>query len=77
VRSEEARIGAMVRVGESGLRSKWRGLTGRIRARWGDPEYLALDVRLEDGSLQLFWHYELEEVPERGESAALGEKLGA
>ena len=77
MRSEEARIGALVRVGESGLRSKWRGLTGRIRARWGDPEYLALDVRLEDGSLQLFWHHELEEVPERGRPAALGEKLGA
>ena len=65
MRSEEARIGALVRVSESGLRSKWRGLTGRIRARWGDPEYVALDVRLEDGSLQLFWHYELEEVPEQ------------
>ena len=77
MRSEEARIGALVRVGESGLRSKWRGLTGRITARWGDPEYLALDVRLEDGRSQLFWHYELEEVPERGEPAALGEKLGA
>jgi hypothetical protein len=76
VRSEEARIGALVRVGESD-RSEWRGLTGRIRARWGAPEYVALDVRLEDGSLQLFWHYELEEVPERGEPAALGEKLGA
>jgi hypothetical protein len=64
VRSEQASIGAKVRVGESGLRSEWRGLTGTIRARWGDPEYLALDVRLEDGRLQLFWHYELEEVPQ-------------
>jgi hypothetical protein len=63
VRSEEARIGARVRVGEAALRSKWRGLTGRIRARWGDPEYVALDVLLEDGHSQLFWHYELEEVP--------------
>jgi hypothetical protein len=64
VRSEEARIGALVRVGESGLRSEWRGLTGRITERWGAPEYVALDVRLEDGRSQLFWHYELEEVPE-------------
>ncbi len=61
MRSEQARIGARVRVGESGLRSEWLGLTGRITARWGDPEYVALDVRLEDGSSQLFWHYELEE----------------
>ncbi len=46
---EQARIGARVRVGESGLRSEWRGLTGRIIGRWGHPEYVALDVRLEDG----------------------------
>jgi hypothetical protein len=63
VRSEQARIGARVRVGEAGLRSEWRGLMGRIRGRWGDPEYVALDVRMEDGRSQLFWHYELEEVP--------------
>ena len=65
MRSEEASIGARVRVGESGLRSELRGLTGRIIRRWGHPEYLALDVRMEDGSLQLFWHHELEEVLER------------
>jgi hypothetical protein len=47
------------------LRSEWRGLTGKISGRWGHPDYLALDVRLEDGSSRLFWHYELEEVPER------------
>ena len=64
MRSEEARVGARVRVGESELRSKWRGLTGTITARWGDPAgYVALDVRLEDGSWQLFWAHELEEVP--------------
>jgi hypothetical protein len=50
---------------------------GTIRAMWGDPEYVALDVLLEDGRLQLFWHYELEEVPERREPVALREKVGA
>ncbi len=64
MRSEQARIGARVRVGEAGLRSEWRGMTGRISGRWGHHEYLALDVRLEDGSSQLFWHYELEKVPD-------------
>ena len=64
MRSEETRIGARVRVGQSGLRSELRGLTGKIIGRWGHPEYLALDVRMEDGSSQLFWHHELEEVPE-------------
>jgi hypothetical protein len=52
-------------VGERGLRSELQGLRGRIIGRWGHPEYLALDVRMEDGSSSLFWHYELEEVPER------------
>ena len=65
MRSEEASIGARVRVGESGLRSELRGLTGRIIGRWGHSEYLALDVLMEDGSSSLFWHYELEEAPQQ------------
>jgi hypothetical protein len=76
VRSEQARIGARVRVGESGLRPEWRGLTGTIRGRWGLPEYVALDVRLEDGRSRLFWHHELERVPKH-EPADLREKAGA
>ncbi len=76
VRSEEARIGARVRVGESGLRSEWRGLTGTISGRWGNPEYLAIDVRMEDGRSQLFWHHELERVPGH-EPVVLREKARA
>ena len=64
MRSEEASIGTRVRVSERGLRSELRGLRGRIIGRWGHPEYLALDVLMEDGSSSLFWHHELEEVPE-------------
>jgi hypothetical protein len=66
--SEEALIGARVRVGESGWRSEWHGLKGTITAKWGNPEHLALDVRLGDGRThgrtQLFWHHELEGVAE-------------
>jgi hypothetical protein len=62
MRSEQARIGARVRVSESGWRSEWWGLTGTISAKWGNPEYLALDVRLQDGRTQLFWHHELQEI---------------
>jgi hypothetical protein len=65
MRSEEARIGARVRVGKSGWRSEWWGLTGTIRGKWGDPEYLALDVQLDEGRTQLFWHHELEEIAQR------------
>jgi hypothetical protein len=62
MRSEEAQIGAKVRVGYSVLPSEWRGLTGTVSRKWGNPEYLALDVLLEDGRTQLFWHHELEEI---------------
>jgi hypothetical protein len=67
MRSQEAVIGAMVRVGEeSGPGYEWRGLTGTIIGKWGNPEYLALDVLLDDGRTQLFWHYELEQIDVRG-----------
>jgi hypothetical protein len=67
VRSEEAIIGARVMVGEgSGHRCSEWGLTGTISARWDNPEYLALDVVLEDGRTQLFWHHELEEIGDEG-----------
>jgi hypothetical protein len=62
MRSEQAQVGANVRVGYSGLRSEWQGLTGTISGKWGNPEYLALDVLLDDGTQQLFWHHELEEI---------------
>ena len=62
VLSEEALIGARVRVGESLLKSEHRGRVGTITGRWGNPNYVALDVLLDDGgSTQLFWHHELEE----------------
>ena len=60
--SEEARIGRRVRVRADHRSTTLRGLVGTIEKRWGDPHYTALDVLLDDGSTQLFWHHELEEV---------------
>ena len=65
MRSEEAKISVSVRVSDSGLHSELRGLTGTVSGMWGHPEYLALDVRMEDGSTQLFWYHELEEISQR------------
>jgi hypothetical protein len=71
VLSEEARIGKRVRVREGArLRSTLSTLVGTIEKRWGDPTYTALDVLLDDGSRQLFWHHELEEVDARGVGGA-------
>ena len=66
MRSEEARIGAKVMVGEVALGSEWQGLAGTITGKWGNPDYLALDVLLDDGRTLLFWHYELEQIDASG-----------
>ena len=66
MRSEEARIGTKVMVDEAWHGSEWRGLAGTIIGKWGNPEYLALDVLLDDGRTQLFWHHELDGIDARG-----------
>ena len=60
--SNQATIGARVRVANPIRNSEleW-GRVGTICGRWGHPAYLALEVLLDDGALQLFWHHELEE----------------
>jgi hypothetical protein len=60
--SEEAKIGMRVKVREEHRIPHLRGKTGTVTHTWGDPHYLALDVLLEDGTSQLFWHHELEEI---------------
>ena len=66
MRSEEAMIGKRVKVREDNRTVVWRGREGTIMKRWGDPTYTALDVLLDGGSSQLFWHHELEEVDASG-----------
>jgi len=60
--SKVARIGTRVKLRDSLLRAELRGKEGTIAGRWGSPHYLALDVLLDDGGTQLFWHHELEEI---------------
>ena len=64
--SDEAQIGKRVRVREDYRTAIWRGREGTITKRWGNPTYTALDVLLDGGSSQLFWHHELEEVDASG-----------
>jgi hypothetical protein len=63
--SEEAQIGKRVRIRQEYRSTALRGLVGTIEKRWGNPDYIALDVLLEDGRSELFWHHELEEIPQR------------
>jgi hypothetical protein len=66
--SHEAFIGARVRVLATDRRAELRGMFGTIEQhRFGHPEYLALDVRLDDGRLELFWAHGLESAG-RGEA---------
>jgi hypothetical protein len=64
LQSHELFIGARVRVLETDRRAKLRGMLGTVEHRFGHPEYLALDVRLDDGRLDLFWAHGLESAEE-------------
>jgi hypothetical protein len=60
--SGEALIGMRVRVRNSLLRADLRGREGTILRRLGSPDYVALDVLLDDGGQEFFWHHELDEI---------------
>jgi hypothetical protein len=60
--SEEARIGMKVRVREYHRIAELRGKEGTIVGSYGQPDYMALDVRFPDGRYRLFWAGDLEEV---------------
>ena len=60
--SHEARCGGRVRVAQSDISPQLRGMLGTIETCYGHPEYLALDVRLDDGQCELFWAHGLQKV---------------
>jgi hypothetical protein len=70
VGSEEARSGT--RVKDDYRKPELRGAVGKIVQSYGHPNYLALDVRLDDGRPELFWHHELEETEQRREETGSG-----
>ena len=59
---EQALTGMRVRVMEHHRVAERRGLVGKIVARYGGEEYVAVDVRLADGEYRLFWARDLEEI---------------
>ena len=60
---EQTRRGMRVRVMEHHRVAERRGLIGKVVARYGGEEYIAVDVRLADGQYRLFWPRDLEEIP--------------
>lgn len=59
--SHEARVGTLVGVLDGGKRPG-KGRVGTIEKTYGHPEYLAMDVRFEDGSVELYWCHELKTI---------------
>ena len=57
--SHEARIGMLVGVLD-GAKRTGKERIGTIEHTYGHPDYLAMDVRFEDGSVELYWYHELE-----------------
>lgn len=60
--AHEARPGMLVRVTEDRRRPAYEGKLGIIKDSFGNPDYPALDVQLENGRLELFWFHQLEKV---------------
>jgi len=56
--SHEARIGTSVGVLDGSKRTG-KGRVGMIERTYGHPDHLAVDVRFEDGSVELYWYHEL------------------
>jgi hypothetical protein len=51
-----------VRITQHHRIAERRGLVGKVVARYGGEEYVAVDVRLADGQMRLFWPRDLEEI---------------
>ena len=56
--SREARIGTSVGVVD-GAKRAGKGRVGTIEKTYGHPDYLAVNVRFDDGCAELYWYYEL------------------
>ena len=51
-----------VRVREDRRRPTLEGMEGTVQKSYGEQAYLAVDVRLEDGQLELFWSHQLDQA---------------
>jgi hypothetical protein len=60
--AEQVRPGMRVRVMEHHRVEQRRGLMGKVVARYGGEDYIAVDVRLDGGQYRLFWPSDLEEI---------------
>ena len=52
----------MVRVRENHWKADFASMLGTVQKVWGQSEYAAVDVLMEDGRLELFWLPDLDAV---------------
>jgi hypothetical protein len=64
LQSNQALPGVVVRVREGHRKPQFDGMLGTIKKTFGHPDYTAVDVLLEDGRAELFWHHQLDMVEE-------------
>ena len=62
MRTEVAHVGMKVKVRQEHRVSERRGMVGKVVSRYGDEEYVVVEVRFSDRLRWLFWPEELEEV---------------
>ena len=74
--SREALVGTQVRLID-GNRRNGRGSVGTIERTYGHPDYLAADVRFEDGTAELCWHHELAKEGNAPDPTDVADGLGA
>ena len=60
--AREAHPGMLVRVIEDSRRPAYEGKLGIIKGTFGNADYPALDVQLENGRMELFWYHQLEKA---------------
>lgn len=70
MRSDEAVVGKRVQVDAGHRRHEFRGASGTIRKRYGDPEYTALEVEFGDGRRELFWYHDLKRAADAADKTA-------
>ena len=76
MQSNEARRGVIVRVREGYRKPEFDGMLGTIKQTFGHPDYVAVDVQLDNGRVELFWHHQLDKVEEATEAKPLYESEG-
>jgi len=64
MQANDARRGTVVRVRNGHWKSQFAGMSGTVQNLWGQSEYAAVDVLLEDGRSELFWLPDLAVVDE-------------